>query len=226
MDDKLRAVSLVMIKPNLVSDVKEYVDNGSNTDTRLIEAVLKYLSAFPCNVVIAESETGCKVKGRRLQRALDLMGVTPLKDKYDFEIVNLTYDDKVTVKPETPLLIKKIELGKASLDANLIINMPKPKTHKYATITCALKNMFGCIPDPLRVTYHKNSHKAVVDINSIFFDKTFLVLDGIRGIEEQDPLNSDEVKRKFEPAHKNWFIAIEEQLMRSKTMYLINEIDS
>ena len=30
-----------MIKPNLVSDVKEYIRNGSNTDIRIIEAAAK-----------------------------------------------------------------------------------------------------------------------------------------------------------------------------------------
>jgi len=188
LSQKLRQASLVIIKPNLVSDVEEYILNGSNTDTNLIEAVLNYLSNFPCRVVIAESETGSQVKGRRLQRALDFMGVTALKSKYNFDVVNLTYDEKKTVELKKGLLLKKIELGKISLDADLIINMPKLKTHKYATVTCALKNMFGCIPDPLRVIYHKNIHEAIADINSIYFDKTFVVLDGIRGMEGQGPL--------------------------------------
>jgi len=280
---KLRQASLVMIKPNLVSDVEEYILNGSNTDTNLIEAVLQYLSDFPCRVVIAESETGSKVKGRRLQRALDFMGVTALKDKYNFDIVNLTYDVKETVAIKNGLLLKKIELGKTSLDADLIINMPKLKTHKYAAVTCALKNMFGCIPDPLRIIYHKNIHKAIADINSIYFNKTFVVLDGIRGMEGQGPLfgspvdmnivgfcddsllndiicakimgfdpkeikhielfknryysgttdkieiageiKPEDVRRNFIRSHKNAFIRIEEQLMRSRIVVRILHSD-
>jgi len=81
-----------------------------------------------------------------------------------------------------------LAMGCTSLDADLIINMPKMKTHKYATITCALKNMFGCIPDPMRVVYHRNIHKVVADINSLFIDKTFVVLDGIRCMEGQGPI--------------------------------------
>jgi uncharacterized protein (DUF362 family) len=283
LSQKLRQASMVMIKPNLVSDVEEYISNGSNTDTNLIEAVLQYLSDFSCRVVIAESETGSKVKGRKLQCALDLMGVTALKNKYKFDIVNLTYDEKETVAIKKGLLLKKIELGKTSLDADLIINMPKLKTHKYATITCALKNMFGCIPDPLRIIYHKNIHKAIADINSLYFDKTFVVLDGIRGMEGQGPLfgkpvdmnivgfcdNSlmndiicaqimgfapsevkhielfknhyysgttdnieiigeirpEDVRRNFVRSHKNTFVRIEEQLMRSRTVVKVLHSD-
>jgi len=273
IDEKIKECSLVMIKPNLVSDVKEYIENGCNTDIRLIESVLKFLGNYNVKVVIAESETGTKIKGRRLQRALDYMGVTKLRKRYDFEIVNLTNDEQVPVRWENGLMLKKLNMGKTSLDADLIINIPKLKTHKYATITCALKNMFGCIPDPLRIVYHKNIHKAIADINTLFIDKTFVVLDGIKCMEGQGPLFGNsvdmriigfcddalvndyvcaeimgfepfeikhidyfrkryhdvdldnikiigelkiaDVRRKFEPSHKNWFVKVEEQLMRN-----------
>jgi len=192
LDKRLSKSKLVMIKPNLVTDVEEYIRNGANTDVRIIESVLKYLSKYGCRVVIAESETGTNVKGRKLQRALDYMGVTNLKKKYNFDIVNLTYDVKKEVNFDG-LILKKIKMGKTSLDADLIINIPKLKTHKYATITCALKNMFGCIPDPLRVVYHRNIHKTLADLNSLFIDRTFVVLDGIKAMEGQGPLYGDPV---------------------------------
>lgn len=271
---KIRKGSLIMIKPNLVSDVPEYIANGCNTDVRLIEAVLKFLSNLDADIVIAESETGSKVKGRRLQRALDYMGVTELASRYKFRVVNLTEDAQIPVSFNKGLILKKLNMGKTSLDADLIINLPKLKTHKYATITCALKNMFGTIPDPLRVIYHRNIHKTIADINSIFIDKTFVVLDGITCMEGQGPIYGNkidmnllgfcddmlvndfvcanimgfdplqikhinffkshyhdipldniqmagelkiaEVARKFQPSRKNWFVKIEEQLMRNK----------
>ena len=274
IDKKIRKGALVMIKPNLVSDVAEYIANGCNTDVYLIEAVLKFLSQFDADVVIAESETGSKVKGRRLQRSLDYMGVTALANRYKFRVVNLTHDEQKPVTFKDGLLLKQLMMGRTSLEADLIINMPKLKTHKYATITCALKNMFGCIPDPLRVVYHRDIHKTVADINSLFFDRTFVVLDGIRCMEGQGPifgkgidmnlvgfcddmlvndvvcakimgfdpqtvrhiqlfrrryhdisltniemigqLQIEEVSRPFAPSRKNWFIRIEEQLMRNR----------
>jgi len=274
IEAKLAAGGLVMMKPNLVSDIQEYIENGCNTDIRIIESVLKFLAGYPVRVVLAESETGTRVKGRKLQRALDLMGVTRLRKKYEFEIINLTYDEQIAVDFPNGLLLKKLDLGKTSLDADLIINLPKLKTHKYATITCSLKNMFGCIPDPLRVMYHRDIHKAVADINSLFLDKTFVVLDGIRCMEGQGPvygksidmnlvgfgddmlvndslgaqimgfdpgevrhiqyfkknyhdidldqvemvgdLKIEDVCRRFTPSRKNWFVRMEEQLMRNR----------
>ena len=279
IDDKLKKAKLVMIKPNLVSDVKEYIEQGSNSDIRIIEAVLKYLSKYDVKVVVAESETGTKMKGRKLKLALDYMGVTALKQKYNFDIVNLTYDKQILIKFDKSLILKKLYLGKTSLDADVIINIPKLKTHKYATITCALKNMFGCIPDPCRVIYHRNIHKTLADLNTKFIDKTFVVLDGIKAMEGKGPLygtavdmnligfcddmlindviasrimgfipskvlhikyfkekyhninvkdimeigdlRAKDVTRKFKPSEKNWFVKIEEQLMRNRVIVKI-----
>jgi len=192
MDKKLKKMKLVMIKPNLVTDIKEYIDNGANTDIRIIESLLKYLSKFNLRVVIAESETGTKIKGRKLHKALSLMGVIKLREKYNFDIVNLTYDKQIPVNFNGKTL-KTVSMGKTSLDADLIINVPKLKTHKYSTITCALKNMFGTIPDPLRVIYHRNIHQTIFDLNSIYLDRTFVVLDGITAMEGKGPLFGEKV---------------------------------
>lgn len=186
---KLATAKLVFIKPNLVTDVAEYITQGANTDARVVEAVLVYLERFPhLRVVIGESETGTAVKGRRLQRALDLMGVTALQARYSFDIVNLTHDEQIDVPIPDGMFLKHIALGKTLLDADVIINIPKIKTHKYATITCALKNMFGAIPDPLRIRYHQNIHQTLADLNRLFFDKMVVVTDGIIGMEGAGPL--------------------------------------
>jgi len=193
-EDELKGYKSVFVKPNLVSDVPGYIKKGSNTDIRIIEAVLTFFSNYPeIKVYLGESETGTKVKGRRLDNALGFMGVSKLKEKYDFEIVNLTYDEKVEVPIEGGRLVKSLQLGRTFVESDLIINLPKMKTHKYSTITCAMKNMIGAIPDPLRVIYHKNVHKIIADINSIFFKKMLVIVDGLIGMEGQGPLSGDPV---------------------------------
>ncbi len=192
--DRIKTARSVFIKPNLVSDVEEYIEKGSNTDIRMIEAVVKYLSEFNIRILIGESETGSRMKGRKLERTLELMGVKQLQDKYGFEIVNCSHDKQVPVKIDNGLLIKEINLSEKSLAADLIINMPKLKTHKFALMTCAMKNMFGLIPDPYRVIYHKNIDKAVADINSVYAERTVVVLDAIKCMEGQGPLSGNMVE--------------------------------
>jgi len=64
MPKKLKKVKSVFIKPNLVSDVKQYIKQGVNTDIRIIKAVIKYLSQYPhLKIYLGKSEVGIKIKG-------------------------------------------------------------------------------------------------------------------------------------------------------------------
>ncbi len=188
LGDRFRGLSQVFLKPNLVSDVPEYIAAGSNTDTRVIEGLLKYLADFNIKVLIGESEVGTHLKGRRLAQALEYMGIYDLQKRYDFQIVNLTEAPQVEVEIPGALALPSVKFSTPLLDSDLIINLPKLKTHKYAVITCALKNMFGAIPDPMRIRYHYALDRVLADINSLFHRKMYVLLDGIRGMEGQGPL--------------------------------------
>lgn len=189
LDRRLQGIQTVFIKPNLVTDVPAYIRQGANTDIRIIEAVLRYLGRFPnLRVVLGESETGTNIKGRRLERALKRMGVLELQKRYRFTICNLTHDRPVQVQVPGGQLIRSITMGRTIMESDLIIDLPKIKTHKYATVTCALKNMFGVIPDPQRVIWHQDIHYAVSDINRLFQGKIVVVTDGITAMEGAGPL--------------------------------------
>ena len=188
LEKALRNAKLVCLKPNLVTDVKEYIKNGANTDIRIIESVLKYLTKFDCKVFIAEADSGTNVKGRKLDVALEVMGVYDLKKKYNFEIINLSNENQIEVEIPGAKFLKKIKLSEIILDADLIIDLPKIKTHKYATITCAIKNMFGTIPDPMRIIYHENIHQTLSDLNRLYMNKTYVLTDGIVAMEGKGPI--------------------------------------
>lgn len=195
LDERLAGCETVFLKPNLVSDVPEYIGKGCNTSIAVIESIVQYLSNFEgLKIVLGESDTGTKVKGRRLDRTLSLMGVYDLARHYGFEVVNLTHDDKVVVNFPEGLAVRQMEMGRTLMESDLIINLPKIKTHKYATITCAMKNMFGVIPDPLRVKYHRHLHQILVDLNWLFEDRMFVVMDGLIGMQGLGPLWGESVK--------------------------------
>jgi len=194
LDKALKKAKSVFIKPNLVTDIKEYIQNGANTDIRIIEGVLKYLSKYDLKIYLGESDTGTKIKGRKLKYALKLMGVYDLKKKYNFNIVNLTKEKQAEINIPNAEFLKKIKLSKIVLDSDIILDLPKIKTHKYSKITCALKNMFGTIPDPLRVVYHENIHQTLADLNRIYLNKTYVLTDGIIGMEGDGPIYGNPIK--------------------------------
>lgn len=190
MEDKFKNSKKIFIKPNLVSDTDEHIKAHCNTETILIEAILKYLQRYNVKIYLGESELNAGLIGRRLSIALEKMGVTELQKYYDFKIVNLTTEPshrKVIYKFENSIYLKRLELNKILFEVDYIINLPKIKTHKFSIITCAMKNYFGLIPDPFRVKYHNHLNKVLADLNSLFIDKTFNVVDGIVAMEGNGP---------------------------------------
>jgi uncharacterized protein (DUF362 family) len=64
------------------------------------------------------------------------------------------------------------------LNADLIINVPKLKTHNFIGVTCALKNIFGAIAKPRKYAYHNNIVNVIVAANKIV-PSDLVVVDGL-----------------------------------------------
>lgn len=64
------------------------------------------------------------------------------------------FKESVEVKNPNGRRFKSFQIAKPIADADVIINLPKLKTHGLTGITCAVKNLFGCIPGLLKAEYH------------------------------------------------------------------------
>lgn len=53
----------------------------------------------------------------------------------------------------------KYSVAKAVMDADVIINLPKPKTHRKAGMTASLKNMVGCVAKKECLPHHTKGSK-------------------------------------------------------------------
>jgi ferredoxin len=82
------------------------------------------------------------------------------------------------------------------LDADLIINLPKLKTHELTLMTCGIKNMFGCVPGLNKVTYHMEAQapedfaEALIDL----FEKippAITIADAVVSMEGAGPSNGE-----------------------------------
>jgi uncharacterized protein (DUF362 family)/Pyruvate/2-oxoacid:ferredoxin oxidoreductase delta subunit len=87
----------------------------------------------------------------------------------------------------------QIEMAEDAINADLIINLPKLKTHSQMLLTLGVKNMFGCI-----VGYRKAEWHMRTGINRAMFAKllvliyqrirpSFTILDGILAMEGEGP---------------------------------------
>jgi uncharacterized protein (DUF362 family) len=78
------------------------------------------------------------------------------------------------------------------LEADLIVSMPKMKTHHWVGYTASLKNLYGVIPGikygwPKNVLHYAGIPQSIYDINASL-PKTVAIVDGIVGMEGDGPI--------------------------------------
>jgi uncharacterized protein (DUF362 family) len=88
--------------------------------------------------------------------------------------------------------LKELYMPKTVLGADLVVSMPKLKTHHWAGVTLSLKNMFGTVPGscygwPKNVLHWAGIDNAILDINAAV-KPDFAIVDGIVGMEGNGPI--------------------------------------
>jgi uncharacterized Fe-S center protein len=88
---------------------------------------------------------------------------------------------------------KQLEIDRAVLDADVVINLPKWKTHGMTVLTLGVKNLFGCIPGAKKALWHlkagedrKVFAQTLVDLYQVI-QPSLTILDGIIGMEGNGP---------------------------------------
>ncbi len=170
-----RKVNTVIIKPNLCY----YWDasTGETTDKRVVSAIIDYVREFcnpDANIRIAEADA----TAMKTRYVFKMLGYTDLAAEKNVELFNLCDDDFKEIEIETKSGLLKIPLPKIMLNSDLIINVPKLKVPRRIQLTCAMKNLFGCIHNPVKAKYHPYLHEVIAGVNrAIKPDLT--VVDGI-----------------------------------------------
>lgn len=164
--------ALIGIKPNLV--LAKPSSSGATTCPELVEGVIEYLKSKGFNnLAILE---GAWV-GDRTSLAFKVCGYEKLSRKYNIPLVDLQKDGYRDYKADgvTLSVCNKI------MEVDYLINMPVLKGHCQTNITCALKNMKGCIPNKEKRRFHTMGlHKPIAYLNKIL-KQNLIVVDGIIG---------------------------------------------
>jgi uncharacterized protein (DUF362 family) len=177
-----------LLKPNLVEfDPKSVI----NTHPAVIEAAIdSFRSLGAAQVVVAEGPG----HRRDNEYLLSASGLYDVIKEHRVRYIDLNSDD---VRP-TPLRssftdLKQLYLPETLYSADVLVSMPKLKTHHWAGVTLSLKNMFGVVPGvvygwPKNILHWQGIHQSILDINSSLPLPQFAIVDGIVGMEGNGPL--------------------------------------
>lgn len=139
----------VVIKPNLVS--KKRPGSAVTTNERFVHEVIKIVEAAGGVVTIAESPGG-PYNAALLRSLYHTCG---MERAVEGTGAVLNFDTGFTeVSHHAGRTLKSMTIIGPVLDADVIINLPKLKTHAMTSYTGAVKNLFGVIPGTHKAELH------------------------------------------------------------------------
>lgn len=140
---------LVVIKPNLVS--KKGPSGATTTHPEVVRAVVRYLKEAGANALIAESSSGVYTK----ERLKDIYESSQFFDIAREEGAEFNFDlSEVPLSAPDGVASKNFNIIKPLMDADIIVNLCKLKTHGLTKMTAAVKNFFGAVPGMQKVEFH------------------------------------------------------------------------
>jgi uncharacterized protein (DUF362 family) len=180
----------VVIKPNLVE-----FDPGTtiNTHPRLVHATLEGFRAMgAADVRIAEGPGH-----RRVTMDLaDAAGYFETFPHFEELFTDLNLDDVSRVLLHDPFSrLNSVYFPNTALGADLLVSLPKMKTHHWVGATLSMKNFFGLVPGgvygwPKNVLHWAGIDECIADIHAAF-PRHFAIVDGVVGMDGNGPIQGN-----------------------------------
>jgi uncharacterized protein (DUF362 family) len=180
----VRPGDTVLLKPNFIAPKSRH--HATQTDPAIILAVASLLKDFGARPFVGDSPAWGNVftcvKALKLKEPLKRLGV-PVKqlDKLSWCRIGMG---------ET-----KVGISSVALDADVIINLPKFKTHQQLVATFAVKNMFGCISGKRKALWHFRKGKNEYDFCKLliriyeFLNPALTIIDAVTVMDGPGPIN-------------------------------------
>jgi uncharacterized protein (DUF362 family)/Pyruvate/2-oxoacid:ferredoxin oxidoreductase delta subunit len=181
------AGSSVLLKPNLLS--VEAPGSLVVTHYAVFEAVVRIVRDYSEKLSFGDSPGFGNP-----QRAAEKAGLTEVAGRYGVKFQD--FRESLHVKCEDALLCKSWEIARAPYEADVLITLPRLKTHGLAFMTGAIKNQFGCVPGLQKPAWHtrmtdpRNFCRMLLDLNTVLGTR-FAILDGITAMDGNGPRNGN-----------------------------------
>ena len=174
----------VLLKPNLLYGKSP--EKAVTTHPAIVKGVIEIVREAGGVPFIGDSPSIGS-----LMKAAEKAGIKAVADEMKCPLVEFN-------RPALPpngkgKIFKQLEIDQTVLEADVIINLPKWKTHVQMLLTLGVKNLFGCIPGPRKALWHlkagedrKTFAQILVDLYQVI-QPSLTLLDGIVGMEGNGP---------------------------------------
>ncbi len=189
LDQFIQRGDRVLIKPNLLFGRPP--EQAVTTHPVVIEAICRMALDCGAKVLLGDSPP-LSSAARTTKRC----GIADVVNQLGVEIVEFKHpthdgwnDQIYTTGIATPPLSSVLQ------EVDLVINVPKLKAHEQLLITCAVKNLFGCVVGRTKAYWHFKKRKSVESFAAMLlaiYEKIspgLTIVDAITGMEGMGPGN-------------------------------------
>ncbi len=178
----------VLVKPNVLRTAES--QEAITTHPAVLRAVVNRLKGMnPAQIVVGDNP-GVFTYGAN-EQAFSTSGLTEASQGYYRNI-----GAEAREVPFNPVYKDKVSVSTAVLDADVVISLPKFKTHGLTVVTGAIKNSFGILPGAQKAHLHKLAgnparfNELLVEVYRLRVPDLFIV-DAVVGMEGNGPASPD-----------------------------------
>ena len=178
----------VVLKPNLV---EYHRDKVINTHPHVVAAAIELCRREGAAEVLVAEGPG---HWRNVEHLVAASGLGDVLRHYRVPFIDLNHDEPVkTTNLGRLTKLEHLYLSQTITTADVVISMPKLKTHHWAVATLSLKNLFGTLPGvcygwPKNELHWRGIDNSIVDI-ACTRTPDLAIVDGVIGMEGDGPLN-------------------------------------
>ncbi|NNK84404.1 MAG: DUF362 domain-containing protein [Desulfobacterales bacterium] len=178
----------VLVKPNVLRSSE--AEEGIVTHPAVLKAVIEKVEKMnPASLIVGDNP-GLFNYGAN-EESFEKTGLMSVTKGYYENIGNDSV--KVDFNPD---FMPMVSISRAVLEADIIISLPKFKTHGLTVMTGAIKNSYGFLPGAQKSRLHRVAgtperfHEAIVDVFQLRVPDFFIV-DAVVGMEGNGPASPD-----------------------------------
>ena len=188
-DQFVKPQDRVLLKVNLIGPKTS--ETAAVTHSEFVRALVRILKGKECEVWIGDSSGGAIAGIAPTAQSFKVAGYERVALEEGALIKNFDREGVVSVVPESGCE-EAMHIAKPMFDADVVINLPKLKTHSAQIFSGAVKNVFGCIPGLKKAKYHKMAPDSS-DFGQIICDIhkgtniRLHIMDGILAMQGEGP---------------------------------------
>lgn len=182
----------VLLKPNMLTT--RTPEQATTTHPEIIRAVIRIVKQQGGIVSVGDSPANVTT----IANLWDATGIKKVCNEENVPLLNFENAGSETLS----IYGVQVGIAKPVLDADVIINLPKVKTHVLTTYTGAVKNLYGTIPGFQKTMLHKMFSKPNIfgEFIAALYDEIcpqLSIADGIIGMDGDGPSGGKPFKLNF-----------------------------